>query len=653
MVAAMAANHAIAATNVDQEIKFLTGATTHFVDQGKGIVESNLQLFKQAGMLSPRDEITWRFCEVEKGVIKIPQAYSDFIDNAVSKDLEPFTILCYSNNLYDDQDYPRSDEAVEAYARYCESMVRLYKGKCRFYQVWNEWDGGTGMPGKYRKSGDVESYIKLLKVVYPRIKAIDPQAIVIGTSVCSGNYNWFRKMVEQGAMQHCDGLAFHTYNYPTGTPEEWLRRMGNVRSFLRRHNDGKDFPLYITEMGWPTQLNDRGVTPERSAKYLARLYLLARTMPFIKGIWWYDFQDDGWNAQYAEHNFGMIKSDLTPKPSYYVMKSIARLVSTADFVGRVDVGDSNIWILQFKYAHGPDALAMWSAHPDDDWQVCIRKNNPGDKTVAFYHAGRTKVQTPWGARSWGDLTSQRHLAPLRPDELEFSLRGLPLVIEGDLKGIELVGVKRRDRKEQQFFNRPVRTPDKFARALARDDDADDPRTQIDEYKEWHGKRQGQDDIDASFAIRYDEDSLYVNVHVVDDVFFQDNISAEYAWQADGLQMAFQYPDSTGDAKARTEIDVAKTVNGPEAFVRHIQRGELKQYIKPEDVKITRDGKLTIYDLRVKWVEMGFPKLKQGSILKFSILVNDNDGSGRKGYLHWGQGIGSSKDPELYNLLLLD
>jgi hypothetical protein len=30
-----------------------------------------------------------------------------------------------------------------------------------------------------------------------------------------------------------------------------------------------------------------------------------------------------------------------------------------------------------------------------------------------------------------------------------------------------------------------------------------------------------------------------------------------------------------------------------------------------------------------------------------MLVNDNDGSGRRGWLEYGSGIGSAKDPTLY------
>ena len=37
-------------------------------------------------------------------------------------------------------------------------------------------------------------------------------------------------------------------------------------------------------------------------------------------------------------------------------------------------------------------------------------------------------------------------------------------------------------------------------------------------------------------------------------------------------------------------------------------------------------------------------------IRFSLLVNNNDGEGRLGYLEWSSGIGNKKDPTLYGAL---
>src|SRR5207248_11095669 len=135
---------------------------------------------------------------------------------------------------------------------------------------------------------------------------------------------------------------------------------------------GKPAPLYVTEMGWPTQIDKRGMPPRASADFLARMYLLSRTLPFMKGIWWYDFQDDGWNATYNEANFGIVRPDLTPKPAYFALAGVAGLVSTSEYIGRVDTGDPDVYVLKFRQKSGKEVWAVWSAHEDDDWQVELK-----------------------------------------------------------------------------------------------------------------------------------------------------------------------------------------------------------------------------------------------------------------------------------------
>ena len=630
--------------------KFIIGTTTHFPDQKKGLLKSNLQMIKEAGIMSTRDEITWRKCETRKGEINIPDCYTRYINAAEKLDLMPLTILCYYNRFYDQGGYPQSPEAVEAYVRYCETMVSKYKDKCRIYQVWNEWDGACGMPKEYKGKGSVEGYMKVLRAAYLRIKKISPNAIVVSNAVCSGNGKWLRKLIESGVMKICDVIAYHTYNYPAGTPESWHRRMINLRKRIHLNNNGKDFPVFITEMGWPTQLNKKGVPPEVAAMNLARLYLLARTLPFIKGVWWYDFQDDGWNAKGKEHNFGMIKANMTAKPAYYVMSSISRLVKTANFIRRIPTKDKKIWLLQFKYPDGTDALAMWSEHADNDWKICLRKTNNKDKSIKVYHAGRKAYKLPWGARNWAFNRKSK----VRKNELELTLRGLPLIIEGDLSNIKVIRIRKRIFEEKKRYA-GNQLPKAFAIASMLDSGKKKVYTfsSDENYRKRISHRKGDKDIDASFSMEYDSKNIYLTVNVIDDEFFQDTDDIEQAWHGDSLQMAFQYPDDSSDMKARTEIDVALTTKGAKAYVREIQKGKLQQLIPDSCVKIDRKGKESIYKLTIPWVKMGFPLLKKGRIIKFSLLVNDNDNKNREGYLHWGAGIGDSKDPSQYNMILLD
>src|ERR1017187_6666443 len=172
---------------------------------------------------------------------------------------------------------------------------------------------------------------------------------------------WLERVLEQVSLPFMDALSIHTYTYSeTGRargPEAWAEWLGQVGKMTQKYSHGKPVPLYVTETGWPTQIDRRGTPPDVAAAYLASMDLLARTMPFLKGIWWYDFQDDGWNASINENNFGMVRPDLTPKPAYFSLADIAKLVSKAEFAGRVETGDPDIWALKFRE---PDGIETWA-----------------------------------------------------------------------------------------------------------------------------------------------------------------------------------------------------------------------------------------------------------------------------------------------------
>ena len=60
----------------------------------------------------------------------------------------------------------------------------------------------------------------------------------------------------------------------------------------------------------------------------------------------------------------------------------------------------------------------------------------------------------------------------------------------------------------------------------------------------------------------------------------------------------------------------------------------------------------IYEIKVPWSEI-FPKdYKIANSLNFSMLIADNDGTGRRGWLEFGRGIGDSKDASRFKKVML-
>jgi hypothetical protein len=421
---------------------FLVGACTHF-SQGKGLLERNIESLKQAGIASIRDEVGWGAIEREKGKLAMPAQFDAYVRTAAGEGLNVLLILDYANGFYDDGDRPRSPEAIEGFCRYAEFVVRHFGKDVRLYEIWNEWDIGIGMPERYNKGGSAQDYFNLLKAVYPRIKAADPGVTVIAGASTSGavKKGWLEDVVKLGALDSCDAISIHSYNYndrfPDRGPEACSAWMTGVQAMLRRYNEGRDVPFYVTEMGWPTHVGKHGTDPELAASYLARLYLLARTSPSFAGIWWYDFQDDGWNPQYNEDNFGLVRPDLTPKPSYHVMRDIAPVVAGGEFIGRVDVKDENLRILRFKVG-SKDCWALWSAD-DKDRQVILQTES-AERPLTIQQTGSDPRSAKWGFRDW---TSRR--SESAANQLSLIVGPRPVLIGDDLAGVSVAEVVSRFR----------------------------------------------------------------------------------------------------------------------------------------------------------------------------------------------------------------
>jgi hypothetical protein len=422
----------------DKTRHFYVGVCAHF-GQGKGIAELNLQQMRAAGINSLRDELSWAGTERQPGKFSVSEQNNATFRRAAELGVRPMLIFDYANVLYDDGDRPRSAEALEGYARYAEFLVRHFGADVRLYEVWNEYNIGIGMREPYREGGSADDYFKMLKHTYPRLKKLDPGVTVIGGAPTGGGVRdgWLERIVELGALDYCDMLSIHTYNYSRGaaerTPEAWHTWMLEVQDMLKRHNNGREVPLLITEMGWPTHVGKSNSTsPELSASYLGRLYLLARTLPFMRGVWWYDYQDDGWDVEYNENNFGLVRPDLTPKPSYHVMADVADLAARGEFLERVPTDDENLWVLRFRL-EGDEVWALWSGE-DQPRRVLLETEDPATR-VTLQQLGHDLVERSWGHREW---VTRGRSAPLIPNQISLVVGDRPCLIRGALEQVRVL-----------------------------------------------------------------------------------------------------------------------------------------------------------------------------------------------------------------------
>ncbi|MDD3153762.1 MAG: sugar-binding protein [Victivallaceae bacterium] len=630
---------------------FELGSTTHF-PQGMGEPQENMQVFHQGGMRSLRDDVTWGYFEQKKGVYTPERTW---LGPALAQGNRPLLIFCNYNTLYS-RGYPLTPEHRSAYAKAAAALASHYKGRVPYYQIWNEWDGGCGMGGHFPGEKDPNAYVALLAATYPEIKKANPDAVVISNSMTS--LKFLEETFQAGVLKHCDGYAFHLYLFGHAGSgkyaENYYKIIKGVTEMARKYNNGKPKDLYLTETGWPSHSESGGAPESVVADSVARTLLLIRTIPEVKGLWWYEFQDEGHEPKPQGDNFGIVTADLTPKESYYVMRSIAPVVRDGVFLRRLKTGDQDLIALLFRMPDGQSVIAAWTPKENLRKQIILARNNAPREPLHLQIAGFEKIRRNWGFRQWSNAGNKQRdrKAEVNPDEFAFSVTTRPVLLYGRLEEATIAKVNPIPRP---VFGGGGTTAGrgKLARIA--------PMGELGRWISFGGNRnyfrigampaiRDAKDLDAKFRAAIVGDQLRVEVEVADDKHVQKYTPSEM-WNGDNVQLAFaSFRDGTIPV-CGSEYSLGLTPKGPVVFRQSSEFG-LDDEPTGAVLQAERTATTTRYELNLPLRELGITRVAPGSPIGFSIAVNENDDGNRKGFLSWGGGIGLYKNPQEYNWLLI-
>jgi GH35 family endo-1,4-beta-xylanase len=223
-------------------------------------------------------------------------------------------------------------------AAYVYAFVEHFRGRVDHIVIWNE--PNLSLEWGYRPV-DPEGYTDLLRAVYPRAKAANPEVVVLGGALAStlapvgdpegmNDLDYLQRMLAAGAGEVMDGLAVHAYGWqmPADAPPDrakvnW-RRTELLHETLVEARYG-DMPLYITEGGW----NDhprwtKAVRPSQRAAYTQRAYEIAlEEWPWVKAAILWAFRYPRPANTYQDY-FTFVTTEFVPKPIYYEVQRYAR-----------------------------------------------------------------------------------------------------------------------------------------------------------------------------------------------------------------------------------------------------------------------------------------------------------------------------------------
>ncbi len=155
---------------------------------------------------------------------------------------------------------------------------------------------------------------------------------------------------------------------------------------------------------------------------------------------------------------------------------------------------------------------------------------------------------------------------------------------------------------------------------------------------------GLQDSSAEIKFAYDDEALYIAAKVEDDIHYP--VADGDMWVGDSLQIAF-----THDSELYGPEYGFNVLKDSQEQIWRWSDGVAKLSKEAVDYHVSRSGTLTLYEAKLPWKAIFADK--PDSKVSMTLLVNDNDGNGRKGVVEWTGAIVRGKNPkDMAELLLL-
>ena len=369
---------------------FLYGWNTHLASTYQyGTLPTLVTRLIATGANTYRDAEEWGWTEYgAPGVFRygadLDAAVAQVRDRLRPAGLAGLQILGFENNLYwqqATQDITANPAAAgsvfQTYAKgfrtYAQQQLARRPGQ-RLYQIGNEWNGGfhldRAMPN-YTLARDGDTYARLYLSVAADLRTRAPQArlLTAGLADCTASatlpygmcWPWLIDQLAHvkrlgGNLSLMDGMGIHPYaDYdPVAIPERLYSGLVTGRNWLMTQSPAyaaspKDF--YLTETGIPTITSSgQAISESLQADYLQRMALLYRTLPYVKGVWFYEFANQPLSGR--EGTFGAVTASLVDKPAFAPMKALAPLV---------------IQGTNWKLVSGDVKVTDWAKRLTDQW----------------------------------------------------------------------------------------------------------------------------------------------------------------------------------------------------------------------------------------------------------------------------------------------
>ena len=268
------------------------------------------------------------------------------------------------------------------FANFVREAARRYAPQgVHHYEIWNEPNLGQW----WQPAADPARYTTLLKKAYTAIKGVDPNSYIItgglapgsDTSINRSMKTFIEQMYANGAKGYFDAVGIHPYSFPWAPQfaANWnpFYMAPQYHKILTANGDGAK-PLWATEVAFPTGTGTDRVSEATQADMLESLIVGWDSFSFGGPLFWHNIRDRGPDPVDLEQNWGLLRYDRSPKPSFVRLQQLLR--SAQDV--KADPGPQSA-VIRWKAPANPSS-------PITGWRVVA---NPGAVTVEVAPDART------------------------------------------------------------------------------------------------------------------------------------------------------------------------------------------------------------------------------------------------------------------------
>jgi len=318
------------------------GVNVHFIDPKPGEVK----MIAEAGFRWVRTDFFWEVTERERGQYDF-SAYDRLLKQLDDFHISALFILDYGNPLYTDGKSVRTPEARAAFARWAVAAAKHFAGRRVTWELFNEPNNQMFWPPQ----PDAEEYNALAQEVGRAFRELVPNEHLMGPATSTIDLNFLQSCFNTRSPDWWSALSVHPYRQTN--PETVAAEYARLREMIvKAGSNGKQLNIVSSEWGYSSAWSR--MTQERQAMMLTRQFLtnLANGIPLSI---WYDWRDDGTDANEAEHHFGLVRheyrgasaSAYEPKPAFLAAKTLTTILGGFRFQQRLNVGSSDDYVLAF------------------------------------------------------------------------------------------------------------------------------------------------------------------------------------------------------------------------------------------------------------------------------------------------------------------